>query len=108
MKSSMTLFILLVFFTTLEAQQFKIHVAESFFSKPTFYHLNINKSIQKLSKTSYITPNSLIVKPADYVSTLSIFCRLEWKFEKNYSLPLKVRLGEFHYTELLEGKGRGF
>ena len=36
---------------------------------------------------------------------LAVFCKLEYKMEKVFKFPVKIRLGEVHYTERMEGKG---
>ncbi len=35
---------------------------------------------------------------------LAVFCKLEYKMEKAFKFPVKIRLGEVHYTEKREGK----
>ena len=35
---------------------------------------------------------------------LAIFCKLEVKLEKTLKFPVKIRLGEVNYVEMLEGK----
>ncbi len=35
---------------------------------------------------------------------LAIFCKLEVKLEKKFKIPIKIRLGEVNYVEMLEGK----
>ena len=39
-----------------------------------------------------------------YVQSLGIVCRQEYKFEKNTSIPLRVRLGSLNYTDYMEQK----
>ena len=38
--------------------------------------------------------------PAD----LALFCRLEYKMERAFRFPVKIRLGEVQYVEEMEGK----
>lgn len=42
--------------------------------------------------------------PAFYVNNLTGFCKVEWKVEKRFNIPLRVRLGSLDYTNRLEGK----
>jgi len=35
---------------------------------------------------------------------LAVFCKLEVKLEKTFKFPIKIRLGEVNYVEMLEGK----
>lgn len=35
---------------------------------------------------------------------LAIFCKLEVKLEQRFKFPVKIRLGEVNYVEMLEGK----
>jgi len=35
---------------------------------------------------------------------LALFCKLEVQLEKAFKFPVKIRLGEVNYVEMLEGK----
>ena len=50
--------------------------------------------------TQQITP----IPKAYCYEDLAIFCKLEVKLEKTFKFPIKIRLGEVNYVEMLEGK----
>ncbi len=45
------------------------------------------------------------VAPASYYQQcFGFFCKQEWMLEKQTRVPVKVRLGNYEYTQRLEGK----
>jgi hypothetical protein len=45
------------------------------------------------------------LNPAGYYSQhFGFFCKQEWNWQKHTGLPVKVRLGNYQYTQKLEGK----
>ena len=45
------------------------------------------------------------IQPAGhYQQHFGFFCKQEWKWEKQTKLPVKLRLGQYEYTQRLEGK----
>jgi len=65
------------------------------------------------STKTQITPppknpfNTLQITPipkAYCYEDLAIFCKLEVQLEKTFKFPVKIRLGEVNYVEMLEGK----
>lgn len=52
-----------------------------------------------------INPLQITPIPKAYCyEDLAIFCKLEVKLEKKFKFPVKIRLGEVNYVEMLEGK----
>jgi len=52
-----------------------------------------------------INPLQITPIPKAYCyEDLAIFCKLEVKLEKTFKFPVKIRLGEVNYVEMLEGK----
>ncbi len=64
------------------------------------------KEIQSTSLQKYPT-NPLQITPipkAYSYEDLAVFCKLEVQLEKTLKFPVKIRLGEVNYVEMLEGK----
>ncbi len=88
----------------------------SLFLKPKF-SLNNPPSIQQIKTpttqfqtapspftTKTPTVPQVAVPPGFAYEELGVFCKLEYNMGKGARLPVRFRLGEFHYTEGLEGK----
>ena len=56
--------------------------------------------LQNPFNTSHISP----IPKAYCYEDLAIFCKLEVQLEKTLKFPVKIRLGEVNYVEMLEGK----
>ena len=54
---------------------------------------------KKLSQQSIIRTN-----PAHAFQQLGVVCKWEYRLEQAVQFPVKFRLGEYHYVQMLEGK----
>ncbi len=54
----------------------------------------------------YPTMKTLIkpIPSAYCYEELAVFCKLEVQLEKKFKFPVKIRLGEVNYVDMLEGK----
>jgi len=50
-----------------------------------------------------LTPTS-IAPDGYYQQHFGYFCKKEWALEKRTGVPVKVRLGNYEYTQKIEGK----
>ena len=65
-------------------------------------HFRPNNFLKKDSVS--LLKKSLIIQSNHYTSNFAFFCKQEWMFEKNTSVPLRFRLGSLNYVDGLEGK----
>ena len=65
-----------------------------------FEEIQINSTQEYPTNPLQITP---IPKAYSY-EDLAVFCKLEVKLEETLKFPVKIRLGEVNYVEMLEGK----
>jgi len=66
-----------------------------------FEEIQINSTqVEYPTNPLQITP---IPKAYSY-EDLAVFCKLEVKLEETFRFPVKIRLGEVNYVEMLEGK----
>lgn len=108
-------FLLLVFPSTAQAQDYKIEgksipelrqVTTPFFTTPYFtsqlYFLSFTSTSIKSSEPSFKQISNM--PKAWAFDELAFFCRMEVKMEKAAKFPVKFRLGEVQYVEKMEGK----
>jgi hypothetical protein len=63
--------------------------------------------VKPLSRDSLKTLVFRFIPDDYYTRNLSFFCRKEWQAEKITRLPLRLRLGNLDYVNMLEGKHTG-
>ncbi|WP_298737196.1 hypothetical protein [uncultured Chitinophaga sp.] len=51
-----------------------------------------------------LTPTSSIAPDGYYRQHFGYFCKKEWDWEKRTGVPVKLRLGNYEYTQKREGK----
>ncbi|NLR59810.1 hypothetical protein HGH93_16995 [Chitinophaga polysaccharea] len=49
-------------------------------------------------------PVYMLAPNAYYQQHFGFFCKQEWTWQKHTGLPVKLRLGDYGYTQRLEGK----
>ncbi len=84
-------------YTQAQNEQYKLLPAnyEALFSK------------NRLDFTQKPEPFPAFVAPIPKVycyDDLAVFCKLEVQLEKKFKFPVKIRLGEVNYVDMLEGK----
>jgi len=55
---------------------------------------------------AYLRTPVRVAPGAYYRQHFGFFCKQEWAWEKQTRLPVKLRLGNYQYTQRLEGKAR--
>ena len=122
MKSQRVYQILVVFMLILPGRIFSQQQMPLFAQKTPHIYLEENLKAQKNHNNSYsfsafvdtealrpFTLNPLplrmeVIKANLTIQNLPFFCKKEFIFEKNTSVPLRVRLGSLDYVNKLEGK----
>lgn len=91
---------------------FLMFVGQLYAQSPRFTLLTeAEKTIGNISATYDIFPTNLLrqatvapIPKAYCYDDLAVFCKLEVQLEKRFKFPVKIRLGEVNYVEMLEGK----
>jgi len=120
MKSQRVYQILVVFMLILPTSIFSQQQMPLSAQKTPHIHLEENLKAQRIQNKSYsfsafvdtkalrpFTLNPLPIKMEVInliIQNLPFFCKKEFIFEKNTSVPLRVRLGSLDYVNRLEGK----
>ena len=120
MKSQRAYQILVVFMLILPARIFSQQQMPLFAQKTPHIYSEENLKAQKNQNNSYsfsafvdtkaprpFTLNPLLIRMEVInliIQNLPFFCKKEFIFEKNTSVPLRVRLGSLDYVNKLEGK----
>jgi len=53
---------------------------------------------------AYLLTPASIAPDGYYQQHFGYFCKKEWAWEKRTGVPVKVRLGNYEYTQKIEGK----
>jgi hypothetical protein len=53
---------------------------------------------------AYLLTPSTMAPGAYYQQHFGYFCKKEWAWEKRTGVPVKLRLGNYDYTQKIEGK----
>ena len=83
--------------------------AQTFAGKPVKLLPN-TKPVYKLpipappSSPRPVYPVARLTPDAYYNQCFGFFCKKEWNWQKHTGIPVKVRLGNYSYTQKLEGK----
>jgi len=83
-----------------------------FFLIFSLINLVANAQQDSIARKSLLKKDSSVYQPirlisADYYTKqLGFFCKKELQVEKTTKLPLRFRLGNIEYTDMLEGKRR--
>lgn len=56
--------------------------------------------------SAYLLTPPRIAPAGYYQQHFGFFCKQEWEWEKQTRFPVKLRLGNYQYTQRLEGKER--
>jgi hypothetical protein len=63
-------------------------------------------SVARQALPAYLLTPVRVAPAVYYQQHFGVFCKQEWEWEKQTRLPVKLRLGNYQYTQRLEGKER--
>ena len=72
--------------------------------RPSLFADTTKTEIISPPKNPFATLQTTAIPKAYCYEDLAIFCKLEVQLEKTFKFPIKIRLGEVNYVEMLEGK----
>lgn len=61
-------------------------------------------SVRQAPLPSYLLTSGSVAPGWYYQQHFGYFCKKEWAWEKRTGVPLKLRLGNYDYTQKIEGK----
>jgi hypothetical protein len=83
------------------AQTFTLQPTRLLPDTPAVYKLPV---LPPPSSSRPVYPVSRLASDTYYSQCFGFFCKKEWNWQKRTGIPVKVRLGNYSYTQKLEGK----